>query len=213
MFVTQKTLLIEVSTQKYPLSLQQLQSKVTQYSFGNFVDVAVLRELGYEVVEPVEPPLPDGYTEDKPQLVDGRYVQTYKKVTKTAEDILREFTDVKQHARNHLTSLLQKALTEGCQYNFGTVRLPDIQRIRMLESDRGELLWISEMSERFPTKTHLVRTAENKVYPISSSVAGDLLNTVLLEYDKIVTEYWRLEKAIADASDKDTIPTLPEKLV
>ena len=215
MNVTEKNLLIETKTGQYPLNIRQVQSRITTHSFGETVDPEVLKELGYEVVEPVEKPVVEGavFREDKPVLVNGVYKQTFVQVQQSEKELAEELVNQKVGHSYKVNASLEAALNKGAPYNFGTEKAPVINHVQLRAADRTNLLILLEAAKLLPEQAHPLRTYEDVVYYLPGQKINDIVVSAFNYYGTLMRKSWVLKDLVEISTNVGEFPEVPEILV
>lgn len=208
MFVGKDSLLINVATGEYPLTLADVQLKTTKYAFGEFVDEEILTELGYAVVQPTVRPEGLDMQETAPVLNNGVYVQTFVQKVKTQEELELEFNSKKSDLIAGAENLLEKDLEVGYAYNFGGVY--GTQHIQLRDKDRTNLNGILKQVELFPNEVHVLRTYENNTLELSSDAVMTAIVMAGAGYVNLMKAYWVSKDSLKASVFGQNLPSLPE---
>lgn len=205
MFITANAALINETTGEYPVSVWRMQRDTQSFSFGEAIDEAILAELGYAVVHPVDPPAGVNVREIAPVKTEGGYTQAYAEYVKTQAELDLEFNAEKSELLSRLENLLQESQSAGVAFNFGTELEPDIQHIQIRDQDPPNLLAIKAFAEFLPEMTQSFRTLENKTNTITSAVAINVAVTGGVGYSELLKKYWTVKDSLIAATTFETL--------
>lgn len=211
------TPLIKLATLEYPRYYRNLKEDNKQTIFSSdTLAVSELADLGYAVVNAVEPPVSDGVvSQGEPELgQDGEWHQTWivSPIDQTAS-----FTAKRTALLVDADSLVESELKVGIpftkQVNGETVNF----HLQAGTRDRSNWVGIFQVAsirkEAGVTDTTRIRTYENTFVEFTPAELVDVLLTLLSGIDEVYSKYWAFKDAVLQLNVGDDLPELPLSFV
>jgi len=217
MKVTAASLLMNIETGEYPLTLQQARQHCQDASFAAEPEEEALAELGFAVVYPTERPTPavDQIVEQlAPVLSGGRYEQRWQLRYYTNEELTQVLAQRKLELLADVERLRTQTLLVGGQYTF-----PDgpTQHIQLRDGDRANLSGLANKAERLiakgSTETMMFRTYENESRILTPAQMVDMTDASFDLYMLIMSQAWTLQGLINAATTLQDLPVVPAELI
>lgn len=218
MKVTAGTLLLKLATetspQEYPVSLAGVRAD-TGASFAVEPEEELINHFGYVVVDPVAVPTGDVVTEGEPELVEGRYRQTWTTRAYTAEEEAAQLAAKKIELTQQVENLRITKLEAGFPYDFGAEHGTMIVQCRA--EDRTNLIASRIDADSFVTAGQgdqllPFRTFENVIVMMMAADLVTMTNAALAYIRQVYGATWMLKDAIDGATTLAGLPVVPETL-
>lgn len=206
---TQSTLLIEVESGQYPVSLSAVFNKFSNCSFPSEPLLYDLNTLGYAVVEDTPRPEGDVVSEGKPVLEDG----VWKRVWEVREWNDQEQSDFlsrkKLQANQKIEQVRQDDFEMGVEFSFQDTTF----HAQLRDGDRINLLYLNGAAQARlaagSTETEPFRSYENVSYELPPQELLDLTLGALAGFSTILRGSWLIKDAVDTAKTVADIPEIP----
>lgn len=214
MIVTNSTLLINVLTGEYPVSLWRVRQDNPNVSFAVEPLVEVIRDLGYDVVTQTVRPDGDVVTEGAPSKIDGGYVQTWVIRPYTDEELAAVLATRKDQLSDQVDIARQATFQAGFEYDFGGAigKL----RVQVRDEDRINIVGLRVFAESSqvaaPDAEYDFRTASNVTVKLTAAGVIAMTNAAFARVQAIYTAAWNLKDEIATATTLAALPVVPPVL-
>lgn len=211
---TQSTLLIQVDTQEYPLSLEMIRKR-TGVSFGAEPPLEDLEALGFaEVVLVGQIPEADVVTEGPPALEDGVWHRTWRTRAFNADELSTRLSELKTSASAAVMALRRKDLEKGFAW---TVEGFEPFHVQLRVEDRINLLTLNlqgqQMVAAASESTVPFRGYENFTVRMTGQQLIDMTQAALVAMGDVYELSWELKDDIERATTVAELPELPETLI
>lgn len=215
MKVTASTLLINVVTSEYPVSLLKVRQDNPNISFAAEPEDSVLDDLGYSVVHRVDAPAGDVVTEGAPEYVDGAWRQTWVVREFTAEELAAQLQARKSDMTQQIDQLRDATLANGFRFVFSGEA--GEQGVQVREQDKINIVASRIIADAFinmgqPETLMDFRTFENNTLRIPATEIVALSNAAFQRVTQVYAAAWVLKDQVAAATTLAELPVLPETL-
>lgn len=214
--VTNNTLLIEVATGLYPVSLNMIFEKfrAQNMSFSLNPPRVDIEGLGYAVVTPTIQPAGDVVTEAPPVLEDGVYHQAWFARPYNEDELSVHLSNAKIEATARVMTIRDDDFEIGMTYTVGeetfNVQLRVEDRVNILARYViGKDLIAAGQSE----KTIEFRTYENKSVVLTQTQVVEMGLVALEAVDSIYKTTWALKDQIDNAATLADLPEIPPTFI
>lgn len=213
--VTSSTLLMQVDTQEYPLTLDQIRRRLPDVSFGANPPLEDLANLGFaEVVLVGGIPEGDVVTEGAPKLVKGVWERTWVTRAFNAEELAMRLTERKTQLSQSVMQLRDQDLNRGFEYTVEGmypfhVQLRVEDRINLLARNLQAQQLVAAESESLLA----FRGFENVTVHLTPVQMVEMTSAALLAVDSIYELSWELKDDIDQATTVADLPELPDTLI
>lgn len=213
--VTQNTLLIQVDTEEYPLTLDMVRNRMGNISFSAEPPLADIEAMGYaEVVTVGGIPTGDVVTEGKPALVNGVWQRTWNVRDYSESETNEQLTAAKTSAVAAVMTLRHQDLEVGFLYVTPGV-IPFHVQLRV--EDRINLLTLNLQGQAYvaqeSTATVPFRGYENFTVQLTGWQLVEMTNQALVAMSQVYQLSWDLKDQIEAATTMAELPELPETLL
>lgn len=207
-FVNKGNRFIHVESGKYPVSLDEIR-QTTGASFGESINLEIIREWGWDVV--VSTPEPDGdvVSEGKPVFQVDRWMQQWVVTPFTDEQLAHRLTVVKAQCLEQLDLLYYNTVSVGFEWTIGEKTF----FIQIRDVDLAPLTTIHQRGVQDPTAIISVRTASNEIVDVTGAEAVDMTTYGFQFGQEVLNSYWAAKDAILAASDLASIPDQLDSLL
>lgn len=200
---------IDINTLDFPLTFNDVKRKTLNTFWGTEVSADELLSAGFALIIPSPKPEGDVVTEVEPNLIDGQFIQAWQARSYTPEEKKAFLDKVKFNKLNTIESLKSRCLAKGYPYQFSNGVYYHIQ---MRDSDRTNILGLSEMSARNPDVTLKFRTYENITVTLTSEDLVTMSDMVGMAYSSLMEVLWGLKDRIESAVEESQISNIPSDL-
>lgn len=213
--VTSSTLLMQVDTQEYPLTLDQIRRRLPDVSFGANPPLEDLADLGFaEVVLVGGIPEGDVVTEGAPKLVKGVWERTWVTRAFNAEELAMRLAERKTQLSQAVMQLRDQDLNRGFEYTVEGmypfhVQLRVEDRINLLARNLQAQQLVAAESESLLA----FRGFENVTVHLTPMQMVEMTSAALLAVDSIYELSWELKDDIDQATTVVDLPELPDTLI
>lgn len=213
--VTSSTLLMQVDTQEYPLTLDQIRRRLPDVSFGANPPLEDLANLGFaEVVLVGGIPEGDVVTEGAPKLVKGVWERTWVTRAFNAEELAMRLAERKTQLSQAVMQLRDQDLNRGFEYTVEGmypfhVQLRVEDRINLLARNLQAQQLVAAESESLLA----FRGFENVTVHLTPMQMVEMTSAALLAVDSIYELSWELKDDIDQATTVVDLPELPDTLI
>lgn len=200
---------IDINTLDFPLTFNDIKSKTPNTFWGTDVTADELLLAGFALIIPTPKPEGDVVTEVEPELIDGQFHQTWQSRPYTLEEKKAILDQVKFDKLNTIESLKLQCLAKGYPYQF----TPGVYyHIQMRDSDRTNILGLTEISARNPGVSQKFRTFENVTVILTSEELVTMSDAVGVAYSSLMESMWSFKDTIDSASDESQMSSIPGDL-
>jgi hypothetical protein len=208
--ITSDSILIDIKSQEYPLTIKDLGKRHTTISFGTSVPVDYLTHLGYAVVEST--PRINGIVveEGVPVLVDGVYYQAWivrdyseQELNTQLEQKKAELLTTVQTKKSQALMVGQPFAYEGKTYHL-QLRSTDVAMITALMMDAQRRLDAGDESKM------LVRSYENECVMLSAANVKELTVEALTTVMEIHAKVWAFQSNVQKVKSISELPAALE---
>lgn len=219
MNVTAGTLLMKLavgeSPQEYPVTLSRVRADYPNTSFAAEPSEELINAMGYLVVESTPMPAGDVVTEGEPELVEGKYRQTWTVRDYTPEEEVEELALRKPILTAEIENLRIQTLEAGFLFDFGgeygelNVQCRAQDRINLIASriDADAYVAAGQGTQLLP-----FRTFENIIVQIPATELVAMTNAALSYIRAVYYAGWVLKDQVDAATTLEALPTIPETL-
>jgi len=208
--VTSSTLLIEVESQAYPVSLADIFAKHNQCSFPQEPLLYDIKNLGYAVVESSPMPEGDVITEGKPVLDDGVWKRTWNTRQWDEKEAGEALGQHKLHADEKVMAVRNDDFEMGMEYE---VEGSGSFHVQLRVEDKPNLLLVNSLGVAAVAagdeKTINFRSYENTTVALTPQQAVEMTAAALVAIMKIYQASWDLKDQIKAAQTLDELPQVP----
>lgn len=213
--VTSSTLLIDVESKEYPLTLDQIRRRVTDVSFGANPPLEDLEGLGYaEVVLVGSMPEGDVVSEAAPKLVKGVWQRTWVTRAFNDEELAMRLSERKVQLSQAVMQLRDQDLQQGFAY---TVEGAEPFHVQLRVEDRINLLALNLQGQQLVAKASdalvAFRGFENVTVHMTGAQLVEMTNAAQLAVSSIYELSWELKDDIDQATTIAELPELPDTLI
>jgi hypothetical protein len=206
---------MDVNTQEYPLTLDQIRRRLPDVSFGATPPIDDLADLGFaEVVLVGAIPEGDVVTEGAPKLVDGVWQRTWVSRAYSDEELSARLTERKQQLSQAVMQLRDQDLQRGFEYTTEGV-YPFHVQLRV--EDRINLLALNLQGQQLVAAesdaTIAFRGLENVTVQLTGAQMVDMTTAALHVFSSIYELSWELKDDIEQATTVADLPELPDTLI
>ncbi len=209
--VTRSDVLLEVATNKFPVTLEEARQQLTSVSFGPTIEEADLADLGFVRVHPTEVPEGDVIEEVAPiQGEDGKWYRTYSVREHTQEEI----EEKQELFRSEFAKELEAAVEKQMEVGMPFAHEGQTYHIQLRMKDQINLLAISKkvaatVAAKGPETTVTIRPYENVDLEMSAADADNLTNLALVTMEEVYKKIWALKDLAASAQTEEELPEIP----
>lgn len=207
--VDPNALFIHVDSQTYPLTLRRIREREKGIMIPSTPTEEIMLEIGYAVVHPTTPNQADKVESGPPELVDGKWQQTWIYSSFTPEELAEQLLAYKEIVYAELNRILSVTAENGIEFIFDE---NTIERIQLRDQDMNRILSIARRAQLDPNATYQFRTRENNFVSVTAEQVAEIEIQALNERDRFLAAYWTLKDTIREAQTRSDIPTLPETL-
>lgn len=208
--VTSSSLLIEVATGDYPISLYALAVKYEDRSFSVTPPRADIEALGYAVVEPTPFPEGDVVTEGAPELVDGVWRQVWDVREWNTEETAVMLTRKKNELNSRVMSVRNDDFEIGMPF---TVDGGEEFHVQLRVEDKINLILLQLEAKTLvggdSGNSQSFRSLENRTIVMTPEKMIEMTNAALLAVKAIYQGSWDLKDQIDQAESLSELPTVP----
>lgn len=211
--VDYSTLLIEVASKDYPVTLNQIRAKYPA-SWPDHPLRYDIETLGYAVVTPTPQPEGDVVTETAPVLgEDGVWIQTWASRAWNAEETAQALIRAKEQANTVVMVLRDQNFLKGMPYTLNG----ETWHVQLREQDKINLVVLNLQAQGVIAKdgspTFEFRNYENKSVQLTTEEMLDVTNRALLAVNGIFKTSWTLKDQIDAAERVEDLPSIPENFI
>jgi len=210
--VTNGSLLIRLSDNKYPVSLHQVRNE-TKFIMPAEPDELLMEQIGYKVVDPVERPEGDVVTEGTPIIdgVTGRYTQVWEVRSYMPGEIATNLEEAKKRRLQILETNLKNTLEIGYEYIFSD---SSIYHIQLRTGDRANLAGLRIKADQLVAAGEVnpvmqIMTYEDVSKDITPAEMVALTDEAFSSHTGIMKSKWIYKAQINAAETIEEIPTIP----
>lgn len=211
--VTQSDVIIRLSDNYYPFSLEEVRQAHPLVSFGTELAEEDLTELGYALVHDTERPTGDVVIELPPLEVDGVWRRQWQARDFDESEISDRFAAVQADYFANFERVVDGILAVGMPYvvNGETIH------VQLREKDKINLLALQGKNERLVAKgvtdrQQIFRPYENETLMLTPEEMVDLCDKALTTMEAIYIKVWAIKDAAEKAKTPEELPPLPESL-
>lgn len=204
--ITRATPLIETETGDYPLFLSDVTTRLKNTLLPTSVDSELLKELGYEVVNPTDRPEGDAVYQGAPEKKNGEWYITWIVRDHTEEEKEALFNTLKERQDGRITQFRNTEFAKGFPFNFdeGTyhvqVRTTDVTNILSLRTAAKEAL-----AEDTPFVVPF-RVWENVTVSVDAQTMVALGNAALVQVSAAYERVWAFKDQVKNATNEAELP-------
>lgn len=200
---------IDINTLDFPLTFKDIKNKTPNTFWGTDVTADELLLVGFALIIPSPKPEGDVVLEVEPELIDGQFHQAWQARSYTPEEKKAILDQVKFDKLNTIELLKSQCLAKGYPYQFS----PGVYyHIQMRDSDRTNILGLTEMSARNPGVDQKFRTFENVTVTLTSQELATMSDAVGVAYSSLMQSMWGFKDTIDYASDESQMSSIPGDL-
>lgn len=207
--VDPNALFIHVPTMTYPLSLRRIREREKGTMIPSTPTEEIMLELDYAVVHSTTPEKADKVESGPPELVDGRWVETWVYSDFTPEELAEQLKSYKEVVLGELNQLLARTAEAGIEFLFSE---DDIGRIQLRDQDMSRIHSLARRAQLDPGGNYQFRTRENAFVTVTAEQVAEIEIAALNERDRFFAAYWTIKDLILDAVSKEGIPAIPDTL-
>lgn len=207
------TPLIKLETLEYPRYYRNLKADNKQTIFSSdTLEVSELKQYGYAVVNPTEPPALDGtVSQGVPERRDdGEWYQTW---TLVPNDPAIEFNAKRTALLTDADSLVESELKAGIPFSKEVDGETVSFHLQAAPRDRSNWVGLFQVAlmrkEAGATDVMSIRTYENTFVDFTPAELVDQLLALLAGIDATYKKYWEFKDAVLALKVGDTLPELP----
>ena len=213
--VTNATLLIEVATKLYPVTLNMIfeKFKPMNMSFSLNPPRVDIEGLGYAVVTPTVKPTGDVVVESQPELEDGVWYQTWISRDFNEQELATQLEYAKITANDNIMAVRNN------DFELGTTHTVDDKtfNVQLRVEDRVNILAMYVIAKEMVTagSDHLepFRSYENETIMLNPQQAVDMAMTALAAVKSISQSTWTLKDQVDSAKVIADIPKIPNTFI
>jgi hypothetical protein len=207
--VNASTLLIELESGGYPVTLGAIFSKYSDRSFPQSPLLHDLEALGYAKVEPT--PRPEGavVTEGKPVEEDGVWKRVWVARDWNDEEKATQLAAQKEQANQKILQVRNDDFEMGLEFSFQDTSF----HAQLRDGDRINLMFLNDQAkERLAAgsdETEPFRSYENISYELPPQELLDLTYAALAAYKAILRNSWAIKDQVDRATTVAELPEIP----
>lgn len=206
--ITRSTPLIETETQDYPLYLADVVSRVENLCLPPNADSALLKELGYEVVNNTDRPEGDVVVvEDKPEKINDEWYRTWRTRPLSEEEKDSSFKSLQDTQKARISTFQNQEFAKGFPYQVGD----KTYHVQVRISDRGNIdslrTLAKEAKDNNDTDWNVdFRVYENVTINLDAQQMLDLANTTFVQVASAYKRVWDFKDAVDNATSVEDFP-------
>lgn len=199
---------INIATFEWPVSFLAIQRANPSVFWGANVTTEDILALGYAEIKPRDHEVGDVVREIDPEFINGEFFQRWEVRGFNPEELEANLQAAKNSLRTKVIGLKNDTLAKGYPYQFDS----GIYHVQMRDTDRTNILGMTEIAQRDPQGTQVFRVYENQNIPLTAEKLSSMTDAIGVAYSQLMAKVWEFKDQIEAATTKEQLPVIPSTL-